>query len=368
MSEIIWENYFVSSLRATGADGHIPAAELRERITAHRGGEAYHCAYDLEQRPDFSDYEGAMRPALAHVWFDFDSHDGGVAALEDARKFTQWVNINDAFVCYSGSKGFHVGVPFGYFGLDADRNLGKKLHALATKLKETYPTIDTTVYNANRKFRALGSRHPKTKLYKIRCDLSKTLEEIKVTATGRGDLTVPIPEKREPIDCFTKLLKTPLAQVEKTDSIGLDLWRRYRQPKGDEAFKQCGFLSWARDNPNSVDEPQWYACASIVGRFEDGRHQFHTMSKGHRSYNVTATDEKLEQAMQVSGPRTCAAIEKLWGGCNSCVHYQKIVSPVVIMEKDMIATEATGFYDLIKNNVGEIKRVPNYRGLTEGIR
>ncbi len=364
MTETIWTNYFVTKLAATGADGHLPASELRAKIESHKGGEAYHCAYDLEARDTFSNYSGLMRPVFAHVWFDFDSHDGGAAAYDDVHKFLKWVNVNDAFVCYSGSKGFHVGLPFGYFALSIGAALEKDLHALAAKLKERYPTLDTTVYNANRKFRALGSKHPKTKLYKIflGSNIDQPLDVIKELAKERGKLTIPVPEKREPLAVFSDLLIKPSAKVEAQDSIAIDEWRRYRQPRGTEAFSQCGFLSWCRDLPGNVNEPQWYAAASIVGRFENGRAQFHGISKSHPGYSSSATDEKLDQALTVSGPRTCEAIDKLWPGCKSCKHYQKIVSPVVILEADVIPTEATGFYDLIRNG-DQIKRVPNYNDI-----
>lgn len=372
MSGTVWHNYFVLSTRAFGTEGHLPAEELRDKIKSHDGAEAYHCAYDLEARDDFSNYSGLMRPALGYVWFDFDSKDGGVAALADTKAFVEWLGVTDAQIYYSGSKGFHVGVPFSYFGLSPSPDLGTLLHDLAANLKKTYATLDTTIYNANRKFRALGSKHPKTKLYKIALhalDLRSSLEEIQRKAKRRGSLEVPVPVERAPIAKLQALLAPPKASVgdAASDSISLAEWRRYRQPEGVEAFKQCGFLGWARDNPASVNEPQWYACASVVGRFKDGRAQFHGLSKGHPGYSVVKTDEKLEQALQASGPRTCAAIGSIWDGCRSCPLYQKIKSPVVILEEDVIPTEATGFYDLIPKGE-EIKRVPNYNDLLRRFR
>lgn len=390
----VWTNYFVFSTHAFATDGHLPALDLRERIKAHSGGEAYHCAFDLDPShfklqtdwpdpkkagkflcvaateelrakypPTMTEYEGPMRPALGYVWFDFDSHDGGIAAFEDARKFVAFLGVHDLFLAYSGSKGFHVGVPFQCFAFNEDAKLGKSLLNLAHLLKKGYPTLDTTVYNANRKFRALGSKHPKTGLYKISLsNFDSSLEEIKKLAKKRGQLEVPIPAHREPLSKLTELCK-PVPVQHKGDSISLDEWRRYRQPRGDQAFKQCGFLSWARDNPNEVNEPQWYAAASVVGRFENGAKQFHDMSKGHASYSATATDEKLAQALQASGPRNCSAIEELYDGCKNCPLYQKIKSPVVIIEADVIGTEATGFYDLIRVEGQPLKRVPNYGDL-----
>ena len=118
-----------------------------------------------------------------------------------------------------------------------------------------------------------------------------------------------------------------------------------------------------RDDAASLPEPEWYAAASIIGRFENGRELFHDVSKGHPGYSQGVTDEKFSQAVDASGPRTCANINALWGGCPSCPLYQKIKSPVVIFGKDVIPTEATGFYDLISKDDGSIKRVPNYSDL-----
>lgn len=395
-----WVNYFVTSLNADGREGLCPADTLRAKIENHDGSEAFHSAFDLvdeelklaedtgqsgknrfryhAQTPETikrfpkssGQYEGTFQPALGYVWFDFDSHDGGLAALEDTRKFVEWLGAHDLFICYSGSKGFHVGVPFSCFDLKPSADVGTILNRLAASLKKTtYPTLDTTVFNAARKFRVLGSKHPKTSLYKIHVTRdglhSWTLEQIKELAKERGNLTIPIAALRSPLEKLNALIapaatKTPLGA---TDSISIDEYRRYRQPEGTEAFNQCGFLSWARDNASKINEPQWYACASIVGRFKDGRAKFQAMSKGHPDYSVHSTDEKLEQALQASGPRTCEAIDSLWSGCKSCPHYQKIKSPVVILEKDMIATEATGFYDLMKDNKGYIKKIPNYNDL-----
>jgi len=392
-----WINFFNLSLRARGTEDFVLAEDLRNTIKNHNGSEAYHSAFDLceehlkgeedtgekksngspiykyhPQPSNFpksvSEYEGPARPALGYAWFDFDdAATGGELALKEAREFAAFLgNPLGLTFYYSGSKGFHIGVPFAYFGLPITPGVPKALHSLATKWKKKFTTLDTTVYNPQRKFRALGSKHPKTGLYKISLkDLNSSLDEIKSSAIVRGTLEIP---SADPMLAPLELIKSEMAANQATqnskDSISLDEWRRYRQPEGTRAFAECGFLSWARDNPAKIDEPQWYACASIVGRMKDGRAKFQAMSKGHPKYNVHDTDAKLEQALQASGPRTCAAIDKMWDGCKACPHYQKIKSPVVILEKEVIPTEATGFYDLIPNEkTGEIKRVPNYEDI-----
>ncbi len=397
-----WINFFNLSLDARGTDDFIPAETLRSVVAAHDGKEAYHSAFDLDdtylkceentgevkdgktvyryhaQTPEtlkrfpktVTQYAGPVRPALGYVWFDFDSADGGVAALSDARNFFEFIGKPEGLTFYySGSKGFHMGIPFAYFGLPVSPTVGKDLHALAVLYKKQFPTIDTTVFNAQRKFRALGSKHPKTKLYKIALEVGAfrnfSLPDIRKLAAKRGLLAVPeAPLLVKPLQIFTEALKARLAAAPAGggESIGLNEWRRYRQPEGTEIFAQCGFVAWGRDNAATVNEPQWYALASIVGRMKDGRAKFQALSKGHPGYSSTATDEKLEQAMQASGPRKCSAIEDLWPGCKNCKHYQRIVSPIVILDKNMIATEATGYYDLLRDGE-KIKRIPNYNDL-----
>lgn len=358
-----WKNFFVSSLSATGADGHINAIDLPKLILSHDGKEAYHCAFDLEPRDNFNDYKGHASGALGYVWFDFDSKDV-VTAHSDARQFVAWLGVK-TLSFYSGSKGFHVAVPMGYFGLLPSKELPVILNSLAKYLKKNfYPTLDTTIYNPNRKFRVPGSLHPKTGLYKRIVHLENSLEIIKSLAKERG----PLDFKEAPTDCtplpkLTDILSQSKPTTKTTDSISIEEWRRYKQPRGEAAFSQCLFLAHAKDNPSRISEPEWYAAASVIARFENGRTQFHAISKTHPSYSKVQTDEKLDQALQASGPRTCIGIDAIWGKCSECPLFGRIKSPVVIMEADVIPTEATGFYTLMPDKDGQIKRLPNYSDL-----
>jgi P4 family phage/plasmid primase-like protien len=368
-----WTNFFVTSIGAKGNEGHINAQDLPLKIKNHNGAEAYHCAFNLEPRENFNDYDGEVSPALGYAWFDFDSKEDISRAHNDTRQFVAWLGVS-CLVFYSGSKGFHVGVPLGYFGISPSKELSGQLNAFAKFLKKNfYPTLDTTIYNPNRKFRVPGSMHPKTGLYKRLISgeqLQSTIEVIKTLAKERGPLEINIaPPDCAPLEKLTSILSQSNPQQTKSnqnDSLSIEEWRRYRQPRGEEAFKQCLFLAYCKDNPAKISEPEWYAAASIVGRFENGRTQFHAISKEHPNYSKTECDEKLEQALQASGPRTCQGIDSIWGKCAECPLFGRIKSPVVIMEPDVIPTEATGFYDLIPvkdSNSGEVKRIPNYGDL-----
>lgn len=201
---ISWYNYYLSGKNSRLTDGHIKAEKLLETILNSNGDTAYACYFDLDyntlkleydfgerdkdgkkiytylkqgetppnrdhKKPKitFTDYDvGPARPALDLVSFDFDHEEDPEQALNDVKKFCDWLSITDLAIFYSGSKGFHVMVPFGYFPIEADETLPNKLKELAKVLKEAYPTLDTSIYNYNRKFRVPFTLHEKTNRYK----------------------------------------------------------------------------------------------------------------------------------------------------------------------------------------------------------
>ncbi len=111
----------------------------------------------------------------------------------------------------------------------------------------------------------------------------------------------------------------------------------------------CQFIKWARENPGDLQEPQWYAMLSVVGRLADGRQLAHSYSSAHAGYSEVETDRKLDQALEASGPRTCDNIDHLWGQCQTCPHFKKVPSPVSIKSESFIATDKSGFYLLTKS-------------------
>lgn len=396
-----WINFVNLTTQVKGTEGLIPADHLREAIAAHDGSEGYHCAFDLldsllkiEEEyiedgkklyryhdrteiteglgmPTVSKYSGPTRPALGFVWLDFDSKDGGISALKDVRGFYDYLTRPEHILFYySGSKGFHLGIPAHYFSLPENSAQHETLKRLAVYWQKQFPTIDSAVFNPQRKFRMPGSRHNKTGLFKTLLSNALLINDtpiytIKRMAESRGELSISVPPlDLKPLDIIARDLHalTQAAPSGESASISLDDFRRYRQPIGDAIFKQCGFIAHCAASPEKISEPQWYAAASIVGRVKDGRAKFHAISKGHPGYNKTKTDEKLEQALAAAGPRKCSAIEHLFPACRSCPHYQKIASPIVIMDDDVIPTEATGFYDLIKKG-DRTAIIPNYNDL-----
>lgn len=198
---ITWQNYFVNSKDSRLTDGHISASDLYKKILSHDGTTAYCSYFDLDEsllknefftgeydsdgkklyaylprgekgKPEwykpnitFTQYEGICRPALDLISFDFDGENPD-DALNDVRKFCKWLNVTDIAIFYSGSKGFHIMIPFSYFPLEVNKDLHVQLRDMAKKLKETYPTLDSSIYNYNRKFRVPFTIHEKTSRYK----------------------------------------------------------------------------------------------------------------------------------------------------------------------------------------------------------
>lgn len=202
----VWFNYLLTSKNSRLTEGHIKAEHLYPALMDHDGSTAFSCYFDLDYaalkleywhgkydttetppkkiysylkqgvehtdkehyKPEltFKDYEGIARPALNMVSFDFDSKDDPAASIEDVRNFCKWLAIEDIAVFYSGSKGFHVMVPFGYFPLEANEHLPNQLKDIANVLKKTFKTLDTSIYNYNRKFRVPFTKHDSTGNYK----------------------------------------------------------------------------------------------------------------------------------------------------------------------------------------------------------
>lgn len=147
----------------------------------------------------------------AFLWWDIDRDGNLDAARTDAAKLA--VAICDRFAVfeddllafYSGSKGFHLGLPVSLW----EPVPSADFHRIARRFCETVAdaagvVIDTGIYDAVRAFRAPNSRHPKTGLHKRRVpvealmqldtaaimDLAKTPEPFDVPrppASGRGD-------------------------------------------------------------------------------------------------------------------------------------------------------------------------------------
>lgn len=159
-----------------------------------------------------------------------------------------------------------------------------------------------------------------------------------------------------------KMLGLPEVAVE--DQISPSMLKRFSEPDAKGVQEGCGFLKWCKENQGEVREPEWYAMLSIIGRLPEGFQLAHEYSNEHPSYNRYETENKIEQAVANSGPRTCDNISTMFNGCKSCKHYGKITSPIQIKGTRYIATRNTGFHNIVVGADGVTKKgKPNYEDL-----
>lgn len=167
----------------------------------------------------------------------------------------------------------------------------------------------------------------------------------------------------EPVD-FDLKARAGIPRVEKGEQVSSEELLRYPPADPDGVLKECHFMKWCGEFPESVQENLWYAMLSISARLPDGRKISHDLSAGHPKYTHAETENKIEQALQASNPRTCENINKLWGKCAPCPHYGKIKSPISIKSPNYIGTEKTGFHATIFDKDGAPKKkAPNYEDL-----
>lgn len=139
------------------------------------------------------------------LWFDLDEPTDNGRALDAARRLCAGlvdryaIDGDDLLIFYSGSKGYHVGLPMALCGSPAPSD---RVHRVAHKFAEAVAerqgvTIDSGVYDRVRLFRAPNSRHPKTGRHRRRLAfdelLSLRVEEILAMAESPEPFDLPEP-------------------------------------------------------------------------------------------------------------------------------------------------------------------------------
>lgn len=115
------------------------------------------------------------------LWFDIDRDEIEAATL-DCRRLVAWLVDryglagDELLIFYSGSKGFHVGLPTGLWLPEPSRLFHRFCRRLAEAVAAAVGVaVDVGVYDAVRAFRAPNSRHPKTGRHKRRLTLDELL-------------------------------------------------------------------------------------------------------------------------------------------------------------------------------------------------
>lgn len=128
----------------------------------------------LELNDTVKGYNGKFH--LDTLYFDVDRDD-----LEEARKDTLRLlkhlynrynlSLDSIHIFFSGKKGFHIGLPAQLFGgFEPSDQLPDQIDALAKRLvkrKKKIKGVDLSIYNKNRLFRLVNSKHQESNLYKI---------------------------------------------------------------------------------------------------------------------------------------------------------------------------------------------------------
>jgi hypothetical protein len=138
------------------------------------------------------------------VWWDIDAEDDPQAALDGARRLTAAIldryrvlDDEELLRFFSGSKGFHVGLPLCW---DAPPSLD--FNRVVRRFAEGFAqlagvSIDASIYDKVRAFRAPNSRHPKTGLHKRRLThdelMGLSLDGIRRLAESPEPFALPAP-------------------------------------------------------------------------------------------------------------------------------------------------------------------------------
>ena len=138
------------------------------------------------------------------LWFDIDNKDLTIAwndakALADILCERYGLDSSELLLFFSGSKGFHLGLPTSIWTPAPS----VMFHKIAKRFAENLATVaavavDTSVYDRVRAFRAPNSRHPKTSLYKRWLtfdELTGPLPYIRELAKAPAPFNVPIVTK-----------------------------------------------------------------------------------------------------------------------------------------------------------------------------
>lgn len=285
------------------------------------------------------------------IWFDIDGID--TSQIDKYIKvFCDTLKVNReeiGIVCSGRGLHFYIGlqVPIvdkKFFVETKDHYKEVLFHLGAGFKRETLPhKLDSSVYESRRIMRLPGTLNKKDGLSDADCVLIQ--KNIK-----------PIP--------FDLTILSGLPRVTKDEQIDTKSLQQFA-PDSKAIFQGCEFLRYCKENPDTVNEPEWYAALSITARMENGNKISHDLSKAHPRYSADETDRKIDQALAASGPRTCKNIQGIWGSCGQCRYWEKVTSPILIRDEAEIKTEKTGFYHYHYDpKTGAMKRgEPDYEGL-----
>ncbi len=188
-----------------------------ESVRIHDGAvDCYTSLYRFDLRyKQLCDRTGSVKGAASlpcyadFLWFDIDAADLDKALLDARQLVVNFERIVPTLsgsirAYFSGSKGFHIGIPAGLFEWEPSENLPCIHRSLALDLAGDVP-IDTAIYEHNRLWRVPNTKHGKSGLYKVALTYEQLatwdMGQIKKLANkpmGEPEPTPPVVDSIEP--------------------------------------------------------------------------------------------------------------------------------------------------------------------------
>jgi hypothetical protein len=147
----------------------------------------------------------------AFSWFDIDREHDPAAALDDVRRLGAFIlerfvslDEEDLLIFYSGSKGFHLGLPSWVTSPgEGSANYHRICRCFAEGIaSKAGIAIDDSIYDRLRVFRAPNSRHPKSGLHKRRLAYGEwmglSLDRVRELAREPHPFAVSAPKRSDP--------------------------------------------------------------------------------------------------------------------------------------------------------------------------
>ena len=195
---------WAAALGAYAACDQRADVEREAYLSAFTFGDDFRRRSDAYGRLDVKGYDGSC--AAPFVWFDLDRSNLD-DALRDARRLAAHLDErlklpdDGLLVFFSGSKGFHLGLPSSLWSPEPADDFHRTARRFAEARAEAAAVpIDSGVYDKVRAFRAPNSRHPKTGLFKRRLSfdelLNLSLDGILKLAERPEPFDVPMPTVR----------------------------------------------------------------------------------------------------------------------------------------------------------------------------
>ena len=139
---------------------------------------------------------------------------------------------------------------------------------------------------------------------------------------------------------FDELMSFLPIETERSDTgVTIDDYDKNGKPSDEKAqFESirngCRFIQHCVDGAAALPEPEWYRFLTIAARAENGEQICHKVSRLYANYNEAESAAKIDQALNASGPATCAYIAEGLGfkGCMTCPldHAGKLKSPITL--------------------------------------